>query len=246
MSWEDLRIEGYVAGPSENMKIYRSLVAPGYFDLMRIPLAEGPTLPTRRRRNAAGHDRQPGVCAPLPAAPESHRTQGEWLGRRFTIVGVVGTGKYITFTESPRPYFYIPIRQYYMPEIKFYVRMGGVGKSRWHRAAGGGSHRPERGHVGGEALTEHIGAALFGQKLAASLMSGMGAIAMLLAAIGLYSAMAYSAIQLIYEIGFRIALGARPLDMTWLALRRGMMLTMAGLAIGLAAAIAMARWHRPC
>ena len=40
-SWEDLEIEGYVAGQSENMKIYRNLVAPGYFSLMKIPLLEG-------------------------------------------------------------------------------------------------------------------------------------------------------------------------------------------------------------
>ena len=40
-SWEDLEIEGYVPGKSENMKIYRNLVAPGYFSLMKIRLIEG-------------------------------------------------------------------------------------------------------------------------------------------------------------------------------------------------------------
>src|SRR5262249_53920672 len=40
-SWEDLQVEGYVPGQSENMKIHRNLVAPGYFGLMGIPLLEG-------------------------------------------------------------------------------------------------------------------------------------------------------------------------------------------------------------
>src|ERR1017187_3498117 len=47
-SWEDLRIQGYVPAPSENMKIYRNMVAPSYFALMRIPLLEG--------RDFTGHD----------------------------------------------------------------------------------------------------------------------------------------------------------------------------------------------
>src|SRR5205807_2980972 len=40
-SWEDLTIEGYVPGRDENMKIYRNVVAPGFFDLMRVPVLEG-------------------------------------------------------------------------------------------------------------------------------------------------------------------------------------------------------------
>ena len=39
--WEDLQIEGYVPGRSENMKIFRNVVSPGYFRLMRIPLLDG-------------------------------------------------------------------------------------------------------------------------------------------------------------------------------------------------------------
>jgi hypothetical protein len=174
--------------------------------------------------------------------PIGHKVNG-W-GKWFTIVGVARDGKYLSFTESPQPYFYIPIRQIYRPEmgVKFYVRTAGapemaVGLVRQAAA----SIDPNVAMFGGAVLTEHIGAALFGQKVAASLLSALGAIALLLAAIGLYSVMAYSIIQRTYEIGIRIALGARPLNVIWTALRRGMALAAAGLAIGVVAAMALAR-----
>ena len=244
-SWEDLQIEGYLPGPSENMKIYRNIVAPGYFDLMRIPLVEG--------RDFTEHDDQKSLPVMivnqqflrrfLPHQnPIGIKVRG-W-GKWFTIVGVVKDGKYLSYTESPQPYFYIPIRQVYQPEmgVKFYVRAAGapdaaVGMVRQAVAA----IDSNVAMIGGEALSEYIGAALFGQKVAASLLSGLGAIALVLAAVGLYSVMAYSVIQRRHEIGIRIALGARPLDMTWLTLRRGMALTAGGLAIGLIGASALAR-----
>jgi len=244
-SWEDLQIQGYVPGPSENMKIYRSMVAPGYFDLLRIPLLEG--------RDFTDHDdqnSQPVMIVNqafqrrfLPHQdPLGHKVNG-W-GRWFTIVGVARDARYISYTESPRPYFYIPIRQIYQPEmgLKFYVRTAGAPE-----AAVAMIRRavlaidPNVAMVGGEALGEHITESLYAQKVAATMLSALGAIALLLAAVGLYSVMAYSVIQRTHEIGIRIALGARPANVMWLALRRGLVLTSGGLAIGLVCAVALAR-----
>jgi len=53
-SWEDLQIQGYVPGPNENMKFYRNLVAPGYFDLMKIPLLQGRDFNLRDTRGGSG------------------------------------------------------------------------------------------------------------------------------------------------------------------------------------------------
>jgi predicted permease len=248
-AWEPLEIQGYVPAPNENMKIYRNLVAPGFFGLMRIPILEG--------RDFTEHDddvsqqvmivNQEFVRRFLQRKnPIGQKVRG-W-GKWFTIVGVAKDGKYISYTESPRPYFYIPIRQVYRPEfgVKFYARTAGPPEpavSMIRRAAA--TVDPNVAVIGGEALTEHIGGALFGQKVAAGMLSALGVIALLLAAIGLYSVMAYSVIQRTHEMGIRIALGARPLAMTWLALRRGMALTVAGLAIGSAGAVAVARMAAP-
>ena len=244
-SWEDLQIEGYVPGPSENMKIYRSMVAPGYFDLMRIPFQEG--------RDFTYHDDNQSLPVMivnrefvrrfLPHQNVIGRKVNGW-GKWFTIVGVVRDSKYITFTESPQPYFYIPIRQIYRPEfgVKFYVRTAGAPEgavSLIRRVVA--AIDPNVAMLGGEPLREHIGAALYGQKVAASLLSALGLIALLLAAVGLYSVMAYTIVQRTHEIGIRIALGARPLSVTWLALRRGMLLAAIGLAAGLGGAAFLAR-----
>ena len=248
-AWEPVEVQGYVPAPNENMKIYRNLVAPGYFGLMRIPILAG--------RDFTEHDddtsqqvmivNQEFVRRFLPRQdPIGRRVRG-W-GKWFTIVGVARDGRYLSYTESPRPYFYIPIRQVYRPEmgVKFYVRIAGPPEpavSMIRRAVVAVDSNVAI--IGGEPLTEHIGGALFGQRVAAGLLSALGAIALVLAAIGLYSVMAYSVIQRTHEIGIRVALGARPLAMTWLALRRGMALTVAGLAIGSAGAVAVARMAAP-
>jgi ABC-type antimicrobial peptide transport system permease subunit len=90
-------------------------------------------------------------------------------------------------------------------------------------------------------LTESIGASLFGQKTAAVMLAVLGAVALLLAATGLYSVVAFSVAQRTREIGLRMALGARPADVLALVVRRGMGLTLAGVAIGMAASLAVTR-----
>jgi ABC-type antimicrobial peptide transport system permease subunit len=90
-------------------------------------------------------------------------------------------------------------------------------------------------------LTEFISASLFVQKMAASLLSVLGVVALVLAALGLYSVMAYSITQRTHEIGIRVALGAKSSDVLGLVVRQGMGLTGAGLLAGVLAAAAVTR-----
>jgi predicted permease len=244
-SWEDLQIEGYVPGQTENMKIYRNLVAPGYFHLMKIPLLEG--------RDFDLHD----DAASLPVMivnqellrrflphqnPIGRKVRG-W-GRWFTIIGVARDSKYHQLTESSTPYFYIPIRQIYRPEmgVTFHVRTpgsvsGAIAMIRREARA----IDPALPVFDAVPLTEYIAASLYGQKLAATLLSVLGAMALLLAAVGLYGVLAYSVAQRTNEIGIRVTLGAQPRAVLRLVVRQGLVFALAGLVIGAVAAAMLAR-----
>src|SRR5258708_16707952 len=114
---------------------------------------------------------------------------GEW----FTIVGVAKDSKYHRVTESPQPYFYIPIRQIFRPEygLTFDVRTSGsvnetIGALRREATA----IDPALTIFDAEPMTEDVAASLFGAKIAARLLSVLSALGLRLAAIGLYSVMA--------------------------------------------------------
>jgi predicted permease len=250
-NWEDLQVEGYVPGRNENMKIYRDMVSPGYFRLMKIPLVSGRDFdlgdtatklhddPIRKvaivnqefaRRFFAGRD------------PIGHKIRG-W-GEWFTVVGVVGNIKHQRLTESPRPFLYVPIRQIYRPEygLTFSVRTAGpvasaIAAARRESAA----IDPAMMIFDSMPMTEYISASLYGQKVGAVLLNVLGALALLAAAIGLYSVMAYSVAQRTAEIGIRMTLGAPPRDLLLLVLRQGLGFALAGLAVGTLVAAALAR-----
>ncbi len=84
---------------------------------------------------------------------------------------------------------------------------------------------------------EHLSA----ERMAASLASLFGVLALTLAALGLYGLMTYAVSQRTHELGIRLALGARGRDIRWLVLRDGLRLVFAGLLFGLAAAAALTR-----
>lgn len=86
-----------------------------------------------------------------------------------------------------------------------------------------------------------IDQALFAAKIGVGLLSVFGLLALGLASVGLYGIMAYSVNRRKREIGVRMALGATPESVLRLILKQGMSLVLAGVMIGLAAALAVAR-----
>lgn len=93
-------------------------------------------------------------------------------------------------------------------------------------------------------LEEHLGAAAFQQRMASVLLGTFGAVALMLAAIGVFGIISFTVNQQTREFGIRIALGARPQDLLWWVVRRGLALAAIGIMIGLPAAWAAARLMR--
>jgi ABC-type antimicrobial peptide transport system permease subunit len=90
-------------------------------------------------------------------------------------------------------------------------------------------------------FTEWTGVTLLPQKVAASMMGALGLISLILAGVGLYSVIAYAVAQRTHEIGIRMALGARSAHVLADVLRRGLLMTFAGIAAGLAVAVITTR-----
>ncbi len=244
-NWEPLEVEGYVPGPNENMKIYRDMVSPGYFETMKIPLVEGRDFDLRddatsRKVMIVNQEFVRRWLANRSVIGRKVHGWGQW----FTIVGVAKDSKYHRVSESPQPYFYVPIRQIFRPEygLTFDVRTSGSANEAiagLHREATGID--PELTIFDAEPMTEYVAASLFGAKVAASLLSVLSGLGLLLAAIGLYSVMAYAVAQRTGEIGIRVTLGAQPRDIMRLVIRQGLAFAAAGLVVGSLAAAALAR-----
>ncbi|MFC5864323.1 ADOP family duplicated permease [Acidicapsa dinghuensis] len=241
--WEELDIQGYARTRGENMNIFRNVISPGYLDLMHIPIVAG--------RNFTAADTEQTQPVMIVSQAFVHRffanrnplgAQVHGWGKWFRIVGVAQDSKYHYLNEPATPYFYVDFRQLYREDesLAFYVRTKGdpdtalaVLRAQTHAID------PNVNVFDSVPLAEFIGASLYPQRVAASLMTVLGSIAVLLAAVGLYGVMAFSVAQRTQEIGVRMALGAEPRHVQRMILRQSLALTLFGLAAGLLLTLAL-------
>jgi putative ABC transport system permease protein len=159
----------------------------------------------------------------------------------MTVVGVARDAKYAFLGEQPTGFIYVPMQQHYLPRTAIVARAADgrrlAGEIRSLLAA----MNPNVPVVQAQTFEEYASLGLLPQRIAAAVAGSLGALGLLLAAIGIYGVTAYMVTSRTREIGIRIALGAQRHSVVGMVLRQGMVLTLTGAAIGLVLAAAASR-----
>jgi len=242
---EPLEVEGYAPQRGEDVRAGHDTVSPGYFGAMGIPLVSGRDFTERDTPrtaavaivNQAFARRYFGGADPL-----GHRIgrPGNWA----TIVGEARDIKHGSLTEAPVPYVYMPYRQDHGTEFwtAFFIRTVGPARSEVTTVQREAALiEPSSGAFPVLPFAEQISASLFPQRVAAALVTVLGAVALLLAAVGLYGLLAFVVGRREHEFGIRLALGAQTRSVLGMVIRQGVSLTLAGLAAGAILALGTAR-----
>src|SRR3989440_3206872 len=162
------------------------------------------------------------------------------LGRRLKvkdrwieIVGIAKNANYRTKFEPPGPFFYVPLRQNFGVQNSLLIRTrekpGAITNALAREVH---ALDPNLAPWPASPLQEQIDEMSYSQRLAVTLVSIFGAMALFLAAIGLYAVMSYAVSQSTRELGLRMALGADVSDLLRMVVARGLRLTIAGIFIG--------------
>jgi predicted permease len=219
------------------------VISPGYFNALQLPIVRGRPFAEGDREGAAfvaiinetfaervfpGRD---------PIGEQLLQRVSDKEERPLRIVGVAKNAKYRSLSESPRMFIYVPLAQQYMSEVTFYIRHTSP-ESRIAAARGVmQAFNPSLPVVFAQTFEQATAVGLLPQRLAAWVAGSVGAVGLLLAALGLYGLTAFAVAQRTREIAVRMALGATRDAVLKLVLRQSARLAMIGAAVGLLLAV---------
>jgi putative ABC transport system permease protein len=240
-----IEVEGQPnADPANPPRMDYRAVTPVFFDTMRIPLVLG-----RRFAETDTADSQPVVILSESAA-KRYFPGSDPIGRRLrfgtgpwqTIVGVSGDVIHDWFVRRNYPTVYRPYAQGPTSQLAFAIRASG-NLSSLGREATVAVRRIDAAQPVFDVMTmrELLHERTIGLQYVAAIMAIFGGLALVLAAVGVYSLMAFMVTQRTHEIGVRIALGASRRDVLHLAVGQAARLTTVGVAAGLALSVALSR-----
>lgn len=220
--------------PSADLAGSGTVVMPGYFATMRIPLRAG--------RDFTDQD-APG--APLVGIIGEAASRRFWpdqnpIGKQLVVngsvlqvIGVAQDLRYRTLDFGSESFVYLPLRQHYTPKVTVLVRTAdgrSVARDVRTIAAAMSTALPV---LSMQSLQDAVAVSLAPQRIGAFVAGSLGLVGVLLAAIGVYGVTAYTVSRRTREIAIRTALGAQRGAVARLVLRQAISLTTIGCAIGL-------------
>ena len=219
-------------------------VSPGFFATLRMPLVAGRDFTAQ---DVAG---APGVIIINEAMARSVWHTTDVLGRQFesdggpgsatmtlTVIGVAPDAQVDTLGKRAGPFVYVPLAQHYLPRVSLLVKATAASVIPQVRTIVR-ELNPNLPVTNAMPLEQVTAILLIPQRIAGALAASLGVVVLLLAAIGIYGVTSYSVSRRTREIGIRMALGADRTSVMRLVVRQGVVLTAAGVAIGMAVAAA--------
>jgi predicted permease len=236
------RVDRPIAAGERGPEVGWQMASRGYFAALHIPLRSG--------RLFDAHDASGPPVVIISQATSDRYFPGESpLGHRIDlgdmkpeIVGVVGNIRRTSLVSEPWADMYVPFEKIAIPSVTMFIRTteDPVAALPAVRAA---VRRLEPDAIvhAARTLSQVAEESAASTRLASRLLGGFAVIALALAAIGVYGVMSYSVRRRSRELGTRLALGARPADLTRLVLRQASLIAIAGLSAGTAATLVIAR-----
>jgi predicted permease len=240
-------IEGKAGSTDGRPTIHSFQVSPSYFATMRIPIVRG------RGFNEFDRAGSEPVVMISAAAARAFWANDDPVGQRIrlgtqpwmTIVGVSGDVHHRRLDEPPQPILYQTLEQASNLSLALLVRTRGpqpdVGEilAREVRAVD-----PNLPLYSVRTMDDLLARAVAQRQFLMRMVAVFGATAIGLALLGLYAVISYAVSQRTREIGIRIALGARQIDVSQLVLLQGMWVTGAGMVVGLVVALPLSQFMR--
>jgi predicted permease len=249
-------VVGHPAKDGEDLSASNNIISPGYFKALGITLLAGRDFTEEDRNKNQTMDQIPSVCIVNRNFAEHYfgsaqNAVGHYAHNflrenpKFRIVGVVENSMY----RSPREGYdhrEIYFAEYEAPmalQASFYVRAASESKALFPTLrAIVAKLDPSLPVMSIKTVDTQLDEVLNTERLIAYLSLVFGAIATVLAALGLYGVVAFSVTSRTKEIGVRMALGARKASVLWLVLRETMILVTVGVAIGIPVAYVLSRY----